>query len=50
MPVTGQEVIAPHVLKNLKPSYVFITNPLYEAEISKMLKSLSLRSKIISIH
>jgi hypothetical protein len=34
---TGQEIVAPNYLENLRPKHVLITNPLYFGEIRQML-------------
>ncbi len=46
IPVSGHEIIAPADLGEIKPSTVFIMNPLYKSEIERELNSLGLDAEI----
>lgn len=47
IPLSGQEIVAPERLKDIKPNYVIISNPLYESEIRESLKGMGLDCEIL---
>ena len=49
MPGTGHRVIAPAALVDEAPHIVIVMNPIYVAEITKMLKSLGLEPEIAAV-
>jgi SAM-dependent methyltransferase len=49
MPGTGQRIIGPGDLQNLRPDTVVITNPLYEAEIRRTVSELNLNCEFLTI-
>jgi len=46
IPGTGQQVVHPEALRELKPELVIVTNPIYQAEIRDTLNSLQLQPEI----
>jgi len=49
IPGTGQIVVAPIELKQIKPEVVFIMNPNYQQEIQKQLDTLKLNCELICV-
>lgn len=49
MPLTGQRIVAPSELPDLKPDLVIIMNRIYEDEIRKDLNALGLDPKIVCL-
>jgi hypothetical protein len=46
VPVTGQCVVSPESLLEIRPDIVLVTNPLYFEEIQDMLKRFNLSSEL----
>ena len=44
---TGQQIVAPKDLEQLKPDVIILTNPVYENEIKDFAKSLGLHSEFL---
>lgn len=49
VPVTGQEVIAPEALREIRPRFVLITNPGYRREIAGQLAALGVDAEIVQL-
>jgi len=47
IPCTGQEVVPPLALRELRPNVVILMNPVYESEIRRTMQQLSLSAEII---
>ncbi len=47
---TGQEIVAPEFLIDYQPDYVIVMNPVYTAEIKKMLDGIGLAPQLVSIN
>lgn len=47
VPLSGQEVIAPDRLKEIRPDAVIVMNPIYRSEILEQVRNLSLRAKVL---
>ena len=45
---TGQKIVAPSFLKDYRPDYVIVTNPVYLNEIKDDIGTLGLRTRVIS--
>jgi hypothetical protein len=46
---TGQEIISPDYLREIKPDVVIVMNPIYNEEIKNELKKMNLRPEIIAL-
>ena len=46
IPVTGQQVVGPELLKKIKPQYILLTNPSYIKEVKSQLHHLGVKAKI----
>ncbi len=46
---TGQQVIAPELLKRYQPDYIIAMNPIYLAEIQSNIKSMGINAKVITL-
>lgn len=46
---TGQPVVAPARLRELKPDHVIVMNPIYRAEIAQQLRQLDLEPELVMI-
>ncbi|HKJ46715.1 MAG TPA: class I SAM-dependent methyltransferase [Balneolales bacterium] len=46
---TGQEIISPGYLREIKPDIVIVMNPIYNEEIKNELKKMNLRPEIIAL-
>jgi len=44
---TGQQIVAPKDLEQLKPDVIILTNPIYETEIKDFAKSIGLESEFL---
>ena len=42
IPMTGQEIIGPHRLTEIRPDLVIVTNALYQDEIASQLRELGI--------
>ncbi len=49
IPGTGQEIVAPEALIDLKPNTVFIMNPIYAAETRKAVQQMGLECRFVVI-
>ena len=49
IPGTGQQVVAPEFLQELRPDYVLLTNSNYTAEISSQLATMNVRAEIVPL-
>jgi len=49
IPGSGQKIVAPEFLKELKPEVVYIMNPIYKDEIAGMLDQLYDNYKIETV-
>jgi hypothetical protein len=48
VPGTGQQVVGPEALKNIRPDVIIIMNALYENEISDMMRTQNVSCEIMS--
>jgi FlaA1/EpsC-like NDP-sugar epimerase len=44
---TGQQVVAPDLLREYRPQTVIVMNPIYHAEIQQMIKDFGINAEII---
>lgn len=48
--LTGQLVVAPEALSDIRPDVIFVMNSLYMNEIAAMLNRLGVRAELVSVH
>ena len=46
---TGHEVVLPQFLKNYRPDVVIVMNPVYTKEISRDLRGMGLKPRLIPV-
>ena len=49
MPGTGREIMAPGVLKKVRPDVVIVMNRIYEQEITEELRRMGLTPKVLAL-
>ncbi|MFA7245494.1 MAG: class I SAM-dependent methyltransferase [Candidatus Magasanikbacteria bacterium] len=50
IPITGQEIVSPKILKKIDVNTIIVMNPVYEEEIKKMASSFGYNGKFILLH
>ena len=46
---TGQQIVSPELLREVRPDYVVVMNPVYRSEIEESLRELSRGSRTIPV-
>jgi SAM-dependent methyltransferase len=49
LPITGQEIKPPEFLRQYKPDYVILMNPIYTAEVQRDLDKMGVKAKIMAV-
>ena len=49
MPGTGQSIVGPRQLAEIRPTHVIVMNPIYRDEISAELQRLGLEPKLLAV-
>lgn len=47
VPGTGQQIVSPEFLRNYRPDFLILTNPIYKGEIQKTVSSLGINPEFI---
>jgi hypothetical protein len=49
LPVTGQQIMAPSFLKEYRPDYVILMNPIYEPEVRRDLETMDIAAEVLPV-